>query len=173
MPGGGEAYFSRPFPNINFRIHKIDFWMHFGRPLAHFWHPLASKWLPFGSRWLPFGSLSAPFGSLLHPFGSLWLTFGTLFAEFSRISWIYQYFLEISRISTHFQEFTWSAGILDFELSLFCGPVRVHCRRQLRSNQNWSKISQESFFFASNFSIIFCMPFFRLFLDFGPVWAPF
>ena len=59
-----NPYFSQP-------CLKIDFWMHFGRPLAHFWHPLASKWLPLGSRWLPFGSLLAPFGSLLHPFGSL------------------------------------------------------------------------------------------------------
>ena len=70
------APFSRPFP-------KIDFLIHFGRPLAHFWHPLASKWLPLGSRWLPFGSLLALFGSLLHPFGSLWLAFGIIFAEFS------------------------------------------------------------------------------------------
>ena len=48
------APFSRPFP-------KIDFLMHFGRPLAH-------VWLPFGSRWLTFGSLLAPFGSLLAHF---------------------------------------------------------------------------------------------------------
>ena len=85
------APFSRPSP-------EIDFFMHFGRPLAHFWHPLASKWLPFGSRWLPFGSLLAPFGSLFAPFGSLWLTFGTLFVEILRIFIIFYTFSRICTI---------------------------------------------------------------------------
>ena len=49
-----NPYFSRPFP-------KVDFWMHFGRPLAHPWLPLSSLWLPFGALWLPLGSLLAPF----------------------------------------------------------------------------------------------------------------
>ena len=60
--------FSRPFP-------KIDFWMHFGRPLAPFW-------LPFGSRLAPFDSLLAPFGSLLAPFGTLWATFSLQLTHF-------------------------------------------------------------------------------------------
>ena len=44
-----SAPFSRPFP-------KIDFLMHFGRPLAHFWLLFGSRWLPFGSLWLTFGA---------------------------------------------------------------------------------------------------------------------
>ena len=32
--------FSQPVP-------KVDFWMHFGRPLAHFWLPCASLWRSF------------------------------------------------------------------------------------------------------------------------------
>ena len=48
------APFWRPFSDI-------DFWMHFGRPLAPFWHPLGSIWLPFGTLWAPFWSLWAPF----------------------------------------------------------------------------------------------------------------
>ena len=51
------APFSRPFP-------KVDFLMHFGRPLAHLWLPLA----PLGCLLAPFGSLLAPFGSLLAHF---------------------------------------------------------------------------------------------------------
>ena len=72
------APFSRPFP-------KVDFLMHFGRPLAHFWLTLAHFWLPlahlwliFGALWLPFGSLWLPFGSLLVPFGSLLVPLGSL-----------------------------------------------------------------------------------------------
>ena len=65
------APFSRPFP-------KVDFLMHFGRPLAHFG-------LPFGSLWLPFGSLLAPFGSLWLTFGSLWLPLAHIFAPFGSL----------------------------------------------------------------------------------------
>ena len=95
--------FSRPFP-------KVDFWMHFGRPLVRFWlhlgavglhfgalglHfgalwlpfgslwlTLAPFWLPLGSLWVAFGSLLAPFGSLWVPVGSLWLLFGSLWLTF-------------------------------------------------------------------------------------------
>ena len=58
------APFSRPFP-------KVDFGMHFGRPLAHF----GSLWAPFGSLLAPFGTLLAPFGSLLAPFWCFWAHF--------------------------------------------------------------------------------------------------
>ena len=78
--------FSRPFP-------KVDFLMHFGRPLGHLslpfgspWLPFGSLWLTFGSLWLPFGSLLAPFGSLLVPLGSLLLTLGLDFLTFG-LSW--------------------------------------------------------------------------------------
>ena len=70
--------FSRPFP-------KIDFWMHFGRPLAHFWLPFCSVWLPFGSLWAPTGSLLVPFGSLSLNLGSifsLWEYPGVVFDPF-------------------------------------------------------------------------------------------
>ena len=70
-PLGLLAPFSRPFP-------KIDFLMHFGRPLAHFGLPFGSPWLPFGTLWLTFGALWLPFGAIWLPFGTLWLTFGTL-----------------------------------------------------------------------------------------------
>ena len=85
--------FSRPFPNI-------DFWMHFGRPLAHFCFPFGALgftfgalWFPFGSLWLPFGSLLVSLGSLLVPFPSLFLTQGSIFSlllypvVIFRISW--------------------------------------------------------------------------------------
>ena len=52
-PDEGRTFlpsFSRPFP-------KIDFWMHFGRPLAPFWLPLAPFWLPLAIFWLPFGTI--------------------------------------------------------------------------------------------------------------------
>ena len=86
------ATFSRPFP-------KLDFWMHFGRPLAHHWLPFGSPWppfgslwFPFGSLWLPFGSLWLPFGLLLVPFGSLLLTRGVHFLTFA-VSWpLFWYF---------------------------------------------------------------------------------
>ena len=70
------APFSRPFP-------KVDFWMHFGRPLAHCWLPFGSLWLTFGALWLPFGSLWLPFGSLLGPFCSLLAPFGSLWFPFA------------------------------------------------------------------------------------------
>ena len=58
MPFHGDALallapFSRPFP-------KIDFGMHFGRPLV-------ALWLTFGSLLDPFGSLLVPIADLLAP----------------------------------------------------------------------------------------------------------
>ena len=73
-----SAPFSRPFP-------KVDFLMHFGRPLAHLWLPFGSPWLSFGSRWRPFGSLGLPFGSLWLPFGSLLVPFGSLLLTWGSI----------------------------------------------------------------------------------------
>ena len=72
------ATFSRPFP-------KVDFLMHFGRPLAHFGLPFGSPWLPFGTLWLTFGALWLPFGAIWLPFGTLWLTFGSLLASFGSL----------------------------------------------------------------------------------------
>ena len=63
--------FLRPFP-------KVDFLMHFGRPLAHLWFPFGTPWPPFDSLWLPFGSLWLPFASLWLPFGSLLVPLGSL-----------------------------------------------------------------------------------------------
>ena len=88
--------FSRPSP-------KVDFLMHFGRPLAHLWLPFGSPCLPFGSigdtfgsLWLPFGSLLVPFGSLLVPLGPLLLTLARDFLTFG-VSWRhFWYFLEFS-----------------------------------------------------------------------------
>ena len=63
------ASFSRPFP-------KINFLMHFCRPLAHFWLLFASCWLLFGRLWLSFGSFflrrcrgSLPVSRFLSPWG--------------------------------------------------------------------------------------------------------
>ena len=70
--------FSRPCP-------KVDFWMHFGRPLAHFWLPFGSHWLPFGFRRLTFGSLWLIFGSLWFPFGSLLVSLGSLLVPFASL----------------------------------------------------------------------------------------
>ena len=72
------APFSRPFP-------KVDFWMHFGRPLAHFWLPFGSRWLTFGSLWLTFGSRWLTFGSLWLPFGSLLVSLGSLLVPFASL----------------------------------------------------------------------------------------
>ena len=76
------ASFSRP-------ILKIDFWMHFGSPLAHCWLPLApfgSLLFRFGSIWHPLGELLAPIGSLLAPFGSLLLLLKVNFLTFAASS---------------------------------------------------------------------------------------
>ena len=74
----GGHLFSRPFL-------KVDFWMHFGRPLAHFGLPFGALWLPFGSLWLPFGFLWLPFSELLVPFGSLFAHPGIRFSQFCNL----------------------------------------------------------------------------------------
>ena len=79
-------YFSRSFP-------KVDFLMHFGRPLAHLWLPFRSPWLPFGSLWLTFGSLWLTFGSLCLPVGSLLVSFGSLLVS---PGFIFSYFCVFS-----------------------------------------------------------------------------
>ena len=77
------ATFSRPCP-------KVDFWIHFGRPVAPFglpfgslWLLLGSLWLTFGPLWLTLGSLWLTFASLLPPFGSLLLSPGLIFHIFN------------------------------------------------------------------------------------------
>ena len=83
-----NPYFSRPCP-------KVDFWMHFGRPLAPFGLPFGSLWPLLGSLWLTFGSLWFPFGALLVPLGSLLLTSffsllgspGVIFNHFTPRNW--------------------------------------------------------------------------------------
>ena len=90
---------SRPFP-------KVDFLMHFGRPLAHFWlplahfwRPLAPFWLPLAPLWLPFGSLLVPFGSLLVALGSLLVTLALDFLTFGA-SWCHFLYFYIFSIKT-------------------------------------------------------------------------
>ena len=62
IPGIMEnLYFSRNPP-------KIDFGMHFDRPLAHFGHPSGSDCFVLGSRWLTLSSDSLPSGILWLPF---------------------------------------------------------------------------------------------------------
>ena len=53
--------FSEHFP-------KIDFWMHFGGPLAPFWLPLAPFWLPLAPFWFPFPLFSLPFDTIWRSF---------------------------------------------------------------------------------------------------------
>ena len=72
--------FSRLFP-------KLDFFMHFGCPLAPFWFNLAHFgsllapfWLHFAPFWLLLGSLLFPFGSFLITFASLLFTLAFIFA---------------------------------------------------------------------------------------------
>ena len=69
---------SQPFP-------KVEFWMHFGRPLAHFWLPFGSHWLTFGSLWLTFGSRWLTFRSFWLPFGSLLVSLGSLLVPFASL----------------------------------------------------------------------------------------
>ena len=85
------APFSRPFP-------KIDFYMHFGRPLAPCWLPFGSLCLPFGSLWLPFGTIWLPFGSLCLPFGSLWFSFGS---QISERTFCFEHFQQSTRRQYH------------------------------------------------------------------------
>ena len=82
----GNRYFWRHFSKVDFLIHFGRPLSHFGCPLAHLWFPFGSPWLPFGSLWLPFGSLLMPFGSLLVPLGSLLLTL-TLDVHTFAVSW--------------------------------------------------------------------------------------
>ena len=76
------APFSRPFP-------KIDFWMHFGRPLAPFWLPLAPFWLPFGHFWLHFGPFWPHFGPFWCHFGPLRLHFAPFWRHFAVLAPIF------------------------------------------------------------------------------------
>ena len=82
----GNRYFWRHFSKVDFLIHFGRPLSHFGCPLAHLWFPFGSPWLPFGSLWLPFGSLLVPFGSLLVPLGSLLLTLALDVHTFA-VSW--------------------------------------------------------------------------------------
>ena len=112
-----NPYFSRPCP-------KVDFWMHFGRPLAPFglpfcspWPLLDSLWLTFGSLWrtfgsllLTFGSLCLPFGSLLRPFGSLWLSPGLIFH-------IFMYFLRTCRAKSFLRFLMYFSSKIKFSVN--------------------------------------------------------
>ena len=143
------APFSRPFP-------KLDFWMHFGHPLAPFglpfgslWLPFGSPWLPFGTLWLTFGALWLPFGSLLGPFGFhflILLDFGTLLALFGsllppfRLLFLicitfclrFRYFPNPSAKNREINTCTPTSYRFS-HTSIFAGPGRIYCRRQLRS----------------------------------------
>ena len=83
------APFSRPFP-------KVDFWMHFGRPLAHFGLPFGSPWLPFGTLWLTFGALWLPLAPFWLPLASFWLTFGVFWLTFNISRSLFSYFYVLS-----------------------------------------------------------------------------
>ena len=114
--------FSRPFP-------KIDFLMHFGRPLAHFWLPFGSRWLPFCARWLTFGSLWAPFWlplahfwlPLAHfwlPLAPFWLTFGVPWLTFGALSFTFAHpgihFLTFAVSCPHF------SYLFEFSMKISC-----------------------------------------------------
>ena len=102
-----NPYFSKLFQ-------KLDFWMHFGRPLAHVWLPFGSPWLHFGSLWLPSGSFLVRFGSLLAPLGSLLLTVALdflTFAVFWRHFWYFlEFLMEILCKSIFFENTNWNSA---------------------------------------------------------------
>ena len=105
------ATFSRPFP-------KVDFLMHFGRPLAHFWLPFGSRWLTFGSRWLTFGSRWLTFGSLWLPLAPFWLTFGVPWLTFGALSFTFAHpgihFLTFAVSCPHF------SYLFEFSMKISC-----------------------------------------------------
>jgi len=81
-----NLYFSQSCP-------KVDFWMHFGRPLAPFGLPFGSL---FAAIWPTLDDLLAPIGSHLAPFGPLLLTSGIHFLAFESPGFIFGPFLVVS-----------------------------------------------------------------------------
>ena len=130
------APFSRPFP-------KIDFWMHFGCPLAPFWLRFGSLWLPFAPFWLPFRSLWHPLGDLLAPIGSLLAPVGSLLLPLEID------FVTFAASSPHFASSLYNfprnpnKGVLSvsfcIEFSFFHNPFAKN-RRNSKANQ--SKINR-------------------------------
>ena len=150
---------------------------HFGLPFGSLWLLWGSLWLTFGAHWLTFGSLLVPFVSLLVPSGSLlvplasllvtlaldFLTFGASWCYFSyfytfsmKICCKFIFFrkcsLKFRFLSSFFFE-TLSAksprtipGTLSF-VPVFQGPVRVYCRRQLRSVLFYIRVDRAAHFF--------------------------
>ena len=78
VPKGSPKLSTRSTPGPPFwrPFSDIDFYMHFGRPLAPLWHPLGSILAPFGTFWVHFGPS-------WHPLGSILVALGTILAPFS------------------------------------------------------------------------------------------
>ena len=129
-----------------------SFWAPFWLPLAPFWLPLAPFWHPLAHFWRPlapfvslygpvgfnflilvdFGALLALFDSLLRPFRILFLIFWHLLILFSIFSDRLASKpkpsakkLEINTCTVTSYRFS--------HTSIFAGPGRINCRRQLRS----------------------------------------
>ena len=102
--------FSLPFP-------KVDFFMHFGHPLARFGCPLGFIWAVLGTLWATFKSFLAPFGlhlsSFWHPLGSIWTLFGSVLASFWYPSGSMQFFAIFFRSLSFFR--LWSTKYLSTE----------------------------------------------------------
>ena len=121
-----------------FWLPLVPFWL----PLAPFWHPLAHFWRPLAPFWLPFRFLFAPFGlhflilvdfgSLLALFGSLLLPFRLLFLVFITFWLRFPYFPKLSVKEREINTCTPSSYRFS-HTSIFAGPGRINCRRQLRS----------------------------------------
>ena len=138
--------------------------MYFGRFGVPFWLHFGPFWLPF---WLLFALFCFPSPPFFNHFS---------FACFFDIETLFFHSTRFREAPTHDPKKHSTSGS-----SLFCGPVRVYCRRQLRSTLKriigdlscrfWPLVS------ASNFSINFRMRFFSLFLildRFGlPFWLHF
>ena len=112
---------------------SAHFWLPlvpFSLPLARFWHPLAHFWRPLAPFWLhflilvDFRSLLALFCSLLLPFRLLFLIFNTFWLRF-------RYFPNPSAKNREINTCTPTSYRFS-HTSIFAGPGRINCRRQLR-----------------------------------------
>ena len=95
------ATFSRPCP-------KVDFWMHFGRPLAHLWlpfgSPLAAFWLLLAHFWCALAHFWRPWDHFCSPLRSIFTLLrspGVIFNSFWNFRWVSyvnSYFFEKSSL---------------------------------------------------------------------------
>ena len=98
---------------------------------------LVALWLHFGAFWLHSGSLFFAFGTIFHPFGFLFFPFWSLLVQFPFFHFLFFLFhfrntfshnIRLRRAPAHDPK-----ELLPSRILTSLGPVRVYCRRQLRS----------------------------------------